>query len=267
MERNYGEPFGQMLIGLTNFLEQLGRFEFSRENANKELDDNPEILGEAIQTVLRSKGIPRAYDFLALFMKGRNVTTEDVQAFIEVLSASSLEEKNDVIMHRSGALREMFDEMNSDLRGQFLAIALDQETSKLLMGLDPKTYIGDCARRTENGSRVLTSLMGEIDTRIMLCRNRPRLLAVGFDFDDTLYIGDKEELRARVDFISDNALFGLTESQKAHICSLARWDEQKACMMEYARQNGADVSNADALIEVLQEEAKPQFAHMLRMEE
>lgn len=74
-----------MLIGLTNFQEQLKRFEFSGENANNELNENPEILGEAIQTVLRSKHIPHAYDFLARFMKGRNVTLEDIRVFIDVV--------------------------------------------------------------------------------------------------------------------------------------------------------------------------------------
>jgi hypothetical protein len=69
--------------------------------------------------------------------------------------------------------------------------------------------------------------MGSVDTRVMLAMNRPRLLAVGWDFDDTLYLGDKEELRERVQHISEQLSLGFIDEQIDNICSKVRWDEQK----------------------------------------
>ena len=264
LERNYGEPFGQMLVGMVNFIEQLSRFEFSSKNANEELDKNPEVIGSGIQNVLRSKWIVSAYTFLAKLMKWRNVTLADIHSFIKLLWAS-IEQKSEMLPTSTEAVREMEASLSLEEKSEFHAITLDTETLGTLMKLDPKTYIGDSPKRTELASRQLIATMGAIDTRVMLALNRPRLLAVGWDFDDTLYLGDKEELRARLGYISEELSLSLTEDQLESICKLARWDEQKALIITSATANLQTVT--DEQIERKQEEAKPKFEHLLRMDE
>lgn len=107
--------------------------------------------------------------------------------------------------------------------------------------------------------------MGTIDTRVMFAMSRPRLLAVGWDFDDTLYLGDKEELRERVQYISTELKLNFSDAQIDSICKKARWDEQKSLMMQYAREN--EKPTTEIQIEEKQTEAKPKFSHLLRMDE
>ena len=157
------------------------------------------------------------------------------------------------------AVREMEASLSLGEKRGFYAITLDTETLGTLMRLDPKTYIGDSPQRTELASRQLITTMSDVDTRVMLALNRPRLLAVGWDFDDTLYLGDKEELRARLGYISEELSLSLTEDQLESICKLARWDEQKALIITSATANLQTVT--DEQIERKQEEAKPKLPY------
>jgi FMN phosphatase YigB (HAD superfamily) len=104
-----------------------------------------------------------------------------------------------------------------------------------------------------------------MDTRVMLAMSRSRLLAVGWDFDDTLYLGDKEELRERVQYISEKLSLGFNDEQVTDICSKSRWDEQKRAMIQSGLSNGKILT--DEQIEGKQAEAKPKFSHLLRMDE
>jgi len=264
LERNYGEPFGQMLIGITNFLEQISRFEFSSENANEELDANPEVIGSGMQSVLRSKWISWAYNFLAKLMKDRNITLEEIQGFVTILS-TPVAEKCLVLEQLPEAVREMESKLTPEEKSEFYNIVLDDETSKKLSELDPKTFIWDSPARCNRFSKEFISHMWEIDTNVSLILTRPRLMAVGWDFDDTLYIGDKEELEARVRFILWELSIKASDDEIINIVSKARWDEQKSWMIKLVQEKWKEVSDEE--IEQLQEQAKPQFNHLLRMDD
>jgi adenylosuccinate lyase len=49
------------------------------------LVDHPEVLAEAYQTILRSKGYPNAYDALKSFSRGAKITLSDLHAFVDGL--------------------------------------------------------------------------------------------------------------------------------------------------------------------------------------
>ena len=60
-------------------------------NENKvieELRDHPEIISEAIQTILRREGVEMPYEKLKAMTRGRKVTMNDFELFIDCLDIS-----------------------------------------------------------------------------------------------------------------------------------------------------------------------------------
>ena len=72
---------------------------------NDELDNSPEVISEAIQTVLRKNGVDNAYELLKSFTRGKEVTSKDIKDFI-------------------------------------LSLHITQEDKDRLLRLTPKTYVG-----------------------------------------------------------------------------------------------------------------------------
>ena len=56
LQRNFGLVFGHVLVGLKSLAKGLGKIEIHSDVLKKDLEDNPEVLTEAIQTVLRKNG-------------------------------------------------------------------------------------------------------------------------------------------------------------------------------------------------------------------
>jgi adenylosuccinate lyase len=52
-----------------------------------------EVLGEAVQTVMRVHGIPDAYDRLKTFTRGRPMDKDSIRAFIESLHLPAADEQ------------------------------------------------------------------------------------------------------------------------------------------------------------------------------
>ena len=61
LQRNFGLVFGHVLVGLKSLAKGLGKIEIHSDVLKKDLEDNPEVLTEAIQTVLRKNGHDDAY--------------------------------------------------------------------------------------------------------------------------------------------------------------------------------------------------------------
>ncbi len=53
------------------------------------LAENPEVLAEAIQTVLRKEGIDASYERLMELTRGKKVTLKDFAAFIDTLAVNA----------------------------------------------------------------------------------------------------------------------------------------------------------------------------------
>jgi len=64
MLRNIGMPFGYLYLAIISIKEGLDRYHPSKENMAADLNQHWEILGEAVQTVLRSEGHVNAYDLI-----------------------------------------------------------------------------------------------------------------------------------------------------------------------------------------------------------
>jgi adenylosuccinate lyase len=90
-QRNIGVGFGHSLLALDNILRGLGEIDIDRALLASDLDSNWEILGEAIQTVIRAEvsagrsSIEDPYALLKELTRGKRITSEDLAAFVTAL--------------------------------------------------------------------------------------------------------------------------------------------------------------------------------------
>ena len=111
--RSAGTVFAYMSIALDSITTGLNRLKVNRERIAEELSAHPEVLGEAIQTLLRKYGMQNAYEQLKQLQRGQAVSLQTLRQFIE----------------------------NSDLP--------DSE-KKLLLSIEPKNYTGIAKRLARN---------------------------------------------------------------------------------------------------------------------
>ena len=85
--RNVGVALGYSLLGYTACRQGLARLAIDRDRLAADLEANWEVLGEAIQTVLRRYGTPEPYEQLKALTRGkRGITKESLHAFIDALT-------------------------------------------------------------------------------------------------------------------------------------------------------------------------------------
>jgi len=105
VKRNIGGALSHCLIGYTKLQDGLDKVVPNEQVMREELQATPEIIGEAVQTILRREGHEDAYEQVKDLTRGERVTIEDFRA--------------------------LFDELD-----------VDDETRAELRALSPETYIG-----------------------------------------------------------------------------------------------------------------------------
>lgn len=91
--RNIGVMFSHTLISIKQTIVAFSKMEVNTEILNRDINDNPEVLAEAIQTVLRKNGFTDAYEKLKELTRGKRVILEEIREFILSLKISK-EDKN-----------------------------------------------------------------------------------------------------------------------------------------------------------------------------
>ena len=81
--RSLGTIFGHFLIALDSIVTALDRLEINPERLGAELNAHPEVLGEAVQTLLRKHGMQNAYEQLKQLLRGQTVSLETLRDFIK----------------------------------------------------------------------------------------------------------------------------------------------------------------------------------------
>ena len=87
-QRNIGVGFGHSLLALDNIARGLGEIDIDRAMLARDLDANWEILGEAIQTVIRAEvsagrsTIEDPYALLKELTRGKRINRDDLVAFV-----------------------------------------------------------------------------------------------------------------------------------------------------------------------------------------
>ncbi|HEM8864105.1 TPA: adenylosuccinate lyase [Providencia stuartii] len=84
--RNLGVGLGYSLIAYQSTLKGLNKLEVNEQHLLDELDQNWEVLAEPIQTVMRRYGIEKPYEKLKELTRGKRVTAEGMQQFIDGLA-------------------------------------------------------------------------------------------------------------------------------------------------------------------------------------
>lgn len=98
-QRNIGSALGYSLLAITSLGKGLGRVRPNKEKLAAELQENWEVLGEPIQTVMRaqtaagSAGLGDAYERVKTLMRGKTIRQSDVEDFIRSLPLPIEEQK------------------------------------------------------------------------------------------------------------------------------------------------------------------------------
>jgi adenylosuccinate lyase len=93
-QRNIGVAFGHSLLAIDNVTKGLGEVELNRVVIDADLSENWEVLGEAIQTVIRAEvvagnsTISDPYQLLKELTRGKRIGHEDLAVFVNGLKIS-----------------------------------------------------------------------------------------------------------------------------------------------------------------------------------
>ena len=86
--RNQGVALGHSYLALQNILKGLSRITINKVQMSAELNNHWEVLGEAIQTILRKSGKQDAYEQLKSLTQGQSINAESMAEFISGLKIS-----------------------------------------------------------------------------------------------------------------------------------------------------------------------------------
>jgi adenylosuccinate lyase len=114
--RNMGVALGYSQLALVSLRRGIGKLEVASEPIAADLGAALEVLGEAVQTVMRRYGVPEPYEKLKALTRGQRLEAETLKSFI-------------------------------------LALEIPDDAKQRLISLTPSTYLGyaaDLARNTSD---------------------------------------------------------------------------------------------------------------------
>ena len=85
VQRSVGSAFGYHTLALSALNKGMGKLLLNKKVVQSELDAHPELLAEAVQTVLRKHGVKGAYEKMKELTRGATVTKEDFAAFVQTV--------------------------------------------------------------------------------------------------------------------------------------------------------------------------------------
>src|SRR5690606_8443681 len=84
--RNLAVALGHSLIALDSCQRGLAKLDADEQRIAADLDENWEVLAEAVQTVMRRYGIADAYEQLKALTRGQRITEAALKDFVQGLS-------------------------------------------------------------------------------------------------------------------------------------------------------------------------------------
>lgn len=85
VQRNFGVAIAYMQIAMQSLLKGLHKLQVNPERIGSDIEHSWEVLGEAIQTVMRRHGIPEPYEKLKALTRGQKVDRKLLHDFISGL--------------------------------------------------------------------------------------------------------------------------------------------------------------------------------------
>ena len=86
--RNQGVALGHSYLALQNILKGLSRITIHKLKMTNELNNHWEVLGEAVQTILRKSGKQDAYEQLKTLTQGQSINAKSMAEFVSGLKIS-----------------------------------------------------------------------------------------------------------------------------------------------------------------------------------
>jgi len=93
VQRNFGPALAYLVIAMQSTLKGLGKLQINTDTIAADVDAAWEVLGEAVQTVMRRYGIPEPYEKLKALTRGQAVTRELLHEFIASIDLPDAEKK------------------------------------------------------------------------------------------------------------------------------------------------------------------------------
>lgn len=88
VSRNIGLGFGYSLLAFKSTLKGLKKIEVNQKVIKHDLKSHPEVVSEAIQTILKREGVKTPYEVLKELIRGKKVTLDQFHQFIDQLKVS-----------------------------------------------------------------------------------------------------------------------------------------------------------------------------------
>ena len=91
--RNLGVGAAHSLISYQSLQKGIGKLEADAWRMGVDLDGNWEVLGEAIQTVMRRYGLPEPYEQLKRLTRGKKIGRDEIREFVQGLNLPAAEKE------------------------------------------------------------------------------------------------------------------------------------------------------------------------------
>lgn len=91
--RNIGTAFGYSVLAYKSILAGLTKLEINEKRLEQDLEENAEVLTEAVQTVLRKYKVPQAYERLKELSRGKKLTQQEIRSFVKQLKIGPEDKK------------------------------------------------------------------------------------------------------------------------------------------------------------------------------
>lgn len=88
VERTFGTAFAHSYLAYSSLLKGLSKIKVNEEKILEVLNNHPEVITEAIQTILRREGVEMPYEKLKELSRGKKITLHDIHKFINTLKIS-----------------------------------------------------------------------------------------------------------------------------------------------------------------------------------
>lgn len=91
-QRNVGVAFAHSVLAIDNLISGVKLLSVNERKLSSQLDENPAVLGEAVQSAMRAQGIygqpnmEDPYERLKEFTRGKDITIESMHEFINAIS-------------------------------------------------------------------------------------------------------------------------------------------------------------------------------------
>jgi adenylosuccinate lyase len=88
VERNFGVALSHCLIAYNYLLKGLDQISVNKNKIKEDLNAYPEVITEAIQTILRRENVKMPYEKLKELTRGKVITLSDIHKFIETIEVN-----------------------------------------------------------------------------------------------------------------------------------------------------------------------------------